>query len=123
MFLLLLLCDDDDDDDDDDFAIVTDEEEDDNFAIVVVFNVVLLTLPLLSPFCVNRVLFSFDAIGVVMVVTDNILVSYLLMRVRKCCLDMCVCVCVKISRRPGCERNWRSRWTAEKEAKKTKKTS
>ena len=121
MFLLLLLfC---DDDDDDDFAIVTDEEEDDNFAIVVVFNVVLLTLPLLSPFCVNRVLFSFDAIGVVMVVTDNILVSYLLMRVRKCCLDMCVCVCVKISRRPGCERNWRSRWTAEKGAKKTKKTS
>ena len=87
MFLLLLLfC------DDDDFAIVTDEEEDDNFAIVVVFNVVLLTLPLLSPFCVNRVLFSFDAIGVVMVVTDNILVSYLFMRVRKCCLDMCVCV-------------------------------
>ena len=119
MFLLLLLfC---DDDDDDDFAIVTDEEEDDNFAIVVVFNVVLLTLPLLSPFCVNRVLFSFDAIGVVMVVTDNILVSYLLMRVRKCCLDMCVCVCVKISRRPGCERNWRSRWTAEKEAKKKQK--
>jgi hypothetical protein len=49
-------------------------------------------LPLLSPFCVNRVLFSFDAIGVVMVVTDNILVSYLFMRVRKCCLDMCVCV-------------------------------
>ena len=84
--LLLLLC-----DDDDDFAIVTDEEEDDN-SIVVVFNVVLLTLPLLSPFCVNRVLFSFDAIGVVMVVTDNILVSYLFMRVRKCCLDMCVCV-------------------------------
>ena len=76
---LLLLC--DDDDDDDDFAIVTDEE-DDNFAIVVVFNVVLLTLPLLSPFCVNRVLFSFDAIGVVMVVTDNILFSYLFMRVR-----------------------------------------
>lgn len=75
---LLLLC---DDDDDDDFAIVTDEE-DDNFAIVVVFNVVLLTLPLLSPFCVNRVLFSFDAIGVVMVVTDNILFSYLFMRVR-----------------------------------------
>ena len=36
---------------------------------------------------------------------------------------VCVCVCVKISRRPGCERNWRSRWTAEKEAKKTKKTS
>lgn len=32
-----------------------------------------------------------------------------------------MCVCVKISRRPGCERNWRSRWTAEKEAKKTKK--
>lgn len=85
MFLLLLLlfCD-ENDDDDDDFAIVTDEEEDDNFAIVVVFNVVLLTLPLLSPFCVNRVLFSFDAIGVVMVVTDNILVSYLFMRVRKC---------------------------------------
>jgi hypothetical protein len=51
-------------------------------------------LPLLSPFCVNRVLFSFDAIGVVMVVTDNILVSYLLMRVRTCCLDMCVCACV-----------------------------
>ena len=122
MFLLLLLLFCDDENDDDDFAIVTDEEEDDNFAIVVVFNVVLLTLPLLSPFCVNRVLFSFDAIGVVMVVTDNILVSYLLMRVRKCCLDMCVCVCVKISRRPGCERNWRSRWTAEKEAKKTKKT-
>ena len=97
MFLLLLLfC---DDDDDDDFAIVTDEEEDDNFAIVVVFNVVLLTLPLLSPFCVNRVLFSFDAIGVVMVVTDNILVSYLLMRVRV--LFRYVCVCVKISRRPG----------------------
>ena len=88
MFSLLLLC------DDDDFAIVTDEEEDDNFAIVVVFNVVLLTLPLLSPFCVNRVLFSFDAIGVVMVVTDNILVSYLLTRVRTCCLDVCVCVCV-----------------------------
>ena len=83
MFLLLLLlfCD-DDDDDDVDFAIVTDEEEDDNFAIVVVFNVVLLTLPLLSPFCVNRVLFSFDAIGVVMVVTDNILFSYLFMRER-----------------------------------------
>ena len=81
MFLLLLLC--DDDDDDADFAIVTDEEEEDNFAIVVVvFNVVLLTLPLLSPFCVNRVLFSFDAIGVVMVVTDNILFSYLFMRVR-----------------------------------------
>jgi hypothetical protein len=39
-------------------------------------------LPLLSPFCVNRVLFSFDAIGVVMVVTDNILFSYLFMRVR-----------------------------------------
>ena len=78
MFLLLLLC-----DDDDDFAIVTDdEEEEDNFAIVLVFNVVLLTLPLLSPFCVNRVLFSFDAIGVVMVVTDNILFSYLFMRVR-----------------------------------------
>ena len=96
MFLLLLLfC---DDDDDDDFAIVTDDdEEEDNFAIVLVFNVVLLTLPLLSPFCVNRVLFSFDAIGVVMVVTDNILVSYLLMRVRKCCLDMCVCVCEDIS--------------------------
>ena len=93
MFLLLLLCD-DDDVDDADFAIVTDDEEDDNFAIVVVFNVVLLTLPLLSPFCVNRVLFSFDAIGVVMVVTDNILVSYLLMRVRTCCLDMCVCACV-----------------------------
>ena len=84
--LLLLLC--DDDDDDADFAIVTDEEEDDNFAIVVVFNVVLLTLPLLSPFCVNRVLFSFDAIvGVVMVVTDNILFSYLFMRVCVCCLD------------------------------------
>ena len=82
MFLLLLLCD-DDDVDDADFAIVTDDEEDDNFAIVVVFNVVLLTLPLLSPFCVNRVLFSFDAIvGVVMVVTDNILFSYLFMRVR-----------------------------------------
>ena len=81
MFLLLLLC--DDDDADADFAIVTDDEEDDNFAIVVVFNVVLLTLPLLSPFCVNRVLFSFDAIvGVVMVVTDNILFSYLFMRVR-----------------------------------------
>ena len=93
MFLLLLLCD-DDDVDDADFAIVTDDEEDDNFAIVVVFNVVLLTLPLLSPFCVNRVLFSFDAIGVVMVVTDNILVSYLLTRVRTCCLDVCVCVCV-----------------------------
>jgi hypothetical protein len=89
LLLLLLFC---DENDDDDFAIVTDEEEDDNFAIVVVFNVVLLTLPLLSPFCVNRVLFSFDAIGVVMVVTDNILVSYLFMRVRKCCLDMCVCV-------------------------------
>ena len=86
MFLLLLLC--DDDDDDADFAIVTDDEEDDNFAIVVVFNVVLLTLPLLSPFCVNRVLFSFDAIvGVVMVVTDNILFSYLFMRVCVCCLD------------------------------------
>ena len=111
--LLLLLC------DDDDFAIVTDEEEDDNFAIVVVFNVVLLTLPLLSPFCVNRVLFSFDAIGVVMVVTDNILVSYLFMRVRKCCLD--VCVCEDISKSPGCERNWRSRWTAEKGSKKNKK--
>ena len=68
----------------------------------------------------NRVLFSFDAIGVVMVVTDNILVSYLFMRVRKCCLD--VCVCEDISKSPGCERNWRSRWTAEKEAKKTKKT-
>ena len=91
LLLLLLFC---DENDDDDFAIVTDEEEDDNFAIVVVFNVVLLTLPLLSPFCVNRVLFSFDAIGVVMVVTDNILVSYLLMRVRTCCLDVCVCVCV-----------------------------
>ena len=90
LLLLLLLC-------DDDFAIVTDEEEDDNFAIVVVFNVVLLTLPLLSPFCVNRVLFSFDAIGVVMVVTDNILVSYLFMRVRV--LFRYVCVCVKISRR------------------------
>ena len=78
LLLLLLLC-----DDDDDFAIVTDdEEEEDNFAIVLVFNVVLLTLPLLSPFCVNRVLFSFDAIGVVMVVTDNILFSYLFMRVR-----------------------------------------
>jgi len=89
LLLLLLFC---DENDDDDFAIVTDDEEDDNFAIVVVFNVVLLTLPLLSPFCVNRVLFSFDAIGVVMVVTDNILVSYLFMRVRKCCLDMCVCV-------------------------------
>ena len=87
MFLLLLLCD-DDDVDDADFAIVTDDEEDDNFAIVVVFNVVLLTLPLLSPFCVNRVLFSFDAIvGVVMVVTDNILFSYLFMRVCVCCLD------------------------------------
>ena len=86
MFLLLLLC--DDDDDDADFAIVTDDEEEDNFAIVVVvFNVVLLTLPLLSPFCVNRVLFSFDAIGVVMVVTDNILFSYLFMRVCVCCLD------------------------------------
>ena len=86
MFLLLLLC--DDDEDDADFAIVTDEEEEDNFAIVVVvFNVVLLTLPLLSPFCVNRVLFSFDAIGVVMVVTDNILFSYLFMRVCVCCLD------------------------------------
>ena len=96
MFLLLLLCD-DDDVDDADFAIVTDDEEDDNFAIVVVFNVVLLTLPLLSPFCVNRVLFSFDAIGVVMVVTDNILVSYLLMRVRKCCLDVRVRVCEDIS--------------------------
>ena len=94
MFLLLLLLFCDDENDDDDFAIVTDEEEDDNFAIVVVFNVVLLTLPLLSPFCVNRVLFSFDAIGVVMVVTDNILVSYLLTRVRTCCLDVCVCVCV-----------------------------
>jgi len=94
LLLLLLLC---DDDDDADFAIVTDEEEDDNFAIVVVFNVVLLTLPLLSPFCVNRVLFSFDAIGVVMVVTDNILVSYLLMRVRV--LFRYVCMCVKISRR------------------------
>jgi len=83
--LLLLLC---DDDDDADFAIVTDDEEEDNFAIVVVvFNVVLLTLPLLSPFCVNRVLFSFDAIGVVMVVTDNILFSYLFMRVCVCCLD------------------------------------
>ena len=89
MFLLLLLLCDDDDDDDADFAIVTDEEEEDNFAIVVVvFNVVLLTLPLLSPFCVNRVLFSFDAIvGVVMVVTDNILFSYLFMRVCVCCLD------------------------------------
>ena len=94
LLLLLLLC---DDDDDADFAIVTDEEEDDNFAIVVVFNVVLLTLPLLSPFCVNRVLFSFDAIGVVMVVTDNILFSYLFMRVRV--LFRYVCVCVKISRR------------------------
>ena len=94
--LLLLLC------DDDDFAIVTDEEEDDNFAIVVVFNVVLLTLPLLSPFCVNRVLFSFDAIGVVMVVTDNILVSYLFMRVRKCLFRyVCVCVCEDISKSPG----------------------
>ena len=89
MFLLLLLR------DDDDFAIVTDDEEDDNFAIVVVFNVVLLTLPLLSPFCVNRVLFSFDAIGAVMVVTDNILFSYLFMRVRV--LFRYVCVCVKIS--------------------------
>ncbi len=88
MFLLLLLLFCDDENDDDDFAIVTDEEEDDNFAIVVVFNVVLLTLPLLSPFCVNRVLFSFDAIvGVVMVVTDNILFSYLFMRVCVCCLD------------------------------------
>ena len=34
-----------------------------------------------------------------------------------------MCVCVKISRVSWCERNWRSRWTAEKEAKKTKKTS
>lgn len=33
-----------------------------------------------------------------------------------------MCVCVKISRVSWCERNWRSRWTAEKEAKKTKKT-
>ena len=96
LLLLLLFC--DENDDDVDFAIVTAEEEDDNVAFVVVFNVVLLTLPLLSPFCVNRVLFSFDAIGVVMVVTDNILVSYLLMRVRTCCLDMCVlCVCEDIS--------------------------
>ena len=112
MFLLLLLfC---DDDDDADFAIVTDEEEDDNFAIVVVFNVVLLTLPLLSPFCVNRVLFSFDAIGVVMVVTDNILFSYLFIYVR-------VCVsCVRYA----CEdiKNWWMRWTdGRKRSKKTKK--
>lgn len=89
MFSLLLLC------DDDDFAIVTDEEEDDNFAIVVVFNVVLLTLPLLSPFCVNRVLFSFDgAIGVMlMVVTDNMLMfSCLFMRA---CVYFVFCCAVK----------------------------
>ena len=93
--LLLLLC---DDDDDADFAIVTDEEEDDNFAIVVVFNVVLLTLPLLSPFCVNRVLFSFDAIGVLlMVVTDNMLMfSYLFMRACVCFVFCCVLCKIRV---------------------------
>ena len=30
-------------------------------------------------------------------------------------------MCEDISKSPGAERNWRSRWTAEKEAKKTKK--
>ena len=81
MFSLLLLC------DDDDFAIVTDEEEDDNFAIVVVFNVVLLTLPLLdgSPFCVNRA-FSVVIWVMLMVVTDNMLMFS--------CLFIYACVCV-----------------------------
>ena len=81
MFSLLLLC------DDDDFAIVTDEEEDDNFAIVVVFNVVLLTLPLLdgSPFCVNRA-FSVVIWVMLMVVTDNMLMFS--------CLFIYLCVCV-----------------------------
>lgn len=87
---LLLLC------DDDDFAIVTDEEEDDNFAIVVVFNVVLLTLPLLSPFCVNRVLFSVVIGVMLMVVADNILMFSYLLCVRVCMCIVCLDMCVKI---------------------------
>ena len=85
---LLLLC-----DDDDDFAIVTDEEEDDNFAIVVVFNVVLLTLPLLdgSPFCVNRA-FSVVIGVMLMVVTDNILMFSYLLFMRACVCFVFCCV-------------------------------
>jgi hypothetical protein len=51
-------------------------------------------LPLLSPFCVNRVLFSFDAIGVLlMVVTDNMLMfSYLFIYACVCVFRILLCV-------------------------------